>query len=143
MTNWLPYLLLSAVSLTIFNFLNKVVTAKGTSTTIILFLMGLGLSFTSLLILFLTGAKNTAFTRNTIVIALIAGVFWSLGQIFALVMFSRGASLSLGLPLLISILIITGAISGVLFLKEDLSWLKVVGIAVILAGNYLLVKSGS
>jgi len=138
--NWIVSALLAILGLASYNFVLKI-----TSTKISVFygipLIGLGVLMSSLLGLVfikLTNTNNLLFTKNGLLMALLTGFLWGIGEIFFFLMFSLKAPLSVGLPLVVGSISILGALAGVIFLGESLTALKAFAILIISLGLILL-----
>lgn len=67
-----------------------------------------------------------------------AGIFVGLAEIFSFYLFAKGVPISTGLPFIVATTVLVGAMLGMLFLKEPLSWTSGLGIVLTLSGVLLL-----
>ena len=74
--------------------------------------------------------------------AIAGGIFVGLGEIFSFYVFSSGMKVSLGVPIIIGITIMTSVILGVVFSKELISMQHLIGMLFISGGVALLVWNG-
>jgi transporter family protein len=77
-------------------------------------------------------------SQKGILFAVLAGFFVGLAEITSFFIFSRGLSASVGIPVIIGGSVLVGAVFGVVFLKETLSYLHYLAIAMIIIGVALL-----
>ena len=101
---------------------------------------------TMVLVLFLlyssiNGEKINYFKTEGVVYAIIAGILVGLASIFFIKMFSAGADLSLGTPLVRVGTVLVSALIGIVFLKEGFSPKFLIGFLLSISGLYLLVTS--
>ncbi len=75
-------------------------------------------------------------------LAILAGVFVGLAEIFSFFVFSKGVPASAGIPVIIGGSVLIAAVIGFLFLKESLTLTNVLGLILIVGGIWLLSKGG-
>ena len=73
--------------------------------------------------------------------AILAGVAIGIAEILSFYLFSRGMSASLGIPLIVGGTAACGALLGVLFLGETLSFAQFTGVVIIVFGSALLLSA--
>lgn len=141
--NWQLTAIATIAVFSFYNFLQKLVSSRINAVLALPFVAGgvflaslLGLLFSRLL-----SQNNSLFTRQGATYAFLAGALWGVGQIFFLLMFSKGAPLSVGLPLVVGGLSVIGSILGIIILKEPVSFLKFFSIGLIVFGLVLLSRS--
>jgi len=74
--------------------------------------------------------------------AIAAGVFVGLAEIFSFYVFSSGMKVSMGVPIIIGVTILTSVILGVVFSKELVTMQDLIGMLFISGGIALLVWNG-
>ncbi|HLD24326.1 MAG TPA: hypothetical protein VJB96_00195 [Patescibacteria group bacterium] len=137
--NWIATTLLSAFFIALSNVLAKIYQSK--------IALGIGLA------IFAIGVFVIAFITTTIqktpvvlsksfqqaaMLAFLYGVIWAIGQVFFLLTLSKNAPLSLTIPILVGCIAIGGVISGLVFFKETLSSLQIIGVITVLIGTVIL-----
>ena len=140
--NWLIFAFLTASSYGAYNFFVKISANKLSPTIVIMLLTGTAFLVASIstLVLKFTG-HNLTVSKNVIMYPVLAGLFAGVAEIFYLLMYSKNAPLSIGLPLVMSGTIIVAVFLGIIILKEDLSAVKFIGILVTLIGLIVLTRS--
>lgn len=78
------------------------------------------------------------YTQEGIRFAVIAGIFVSLAEIAAFYAFSQDISPSVGITLIVGVNILVGLGLDYFWLKSELSWAQLLGIAMILIGVILI-----
>jgi len=141
--NWQVALILSLTSLSVYNLLQKLASARISSYLALPFItIGIVLASSLTLIAVRVLAVSDSFSsKQGILFSLLAGLFWGIGQIFALLIYYKGAPLSIGLPLLLGGLTIVGSAVGILFFKEPVSFLKFSSIGMVTLGILLLSRA--
>ncbi|MDP2630831.1 MAG: EamA family transporter [Candidatus Uhrbacteria bacterium] len=139
--NWLVFALLATVTYGFYNFFTKLSADKLSPAIALMFvgiasfLVGLAsIGFSKIL------GHPILFSRNALLFPLLAGLFAGVAEIFYLTMFSKGAPLSIGNPLVVGGTVIISAVLGLLFLKEPLNAIKIGGIALTLIGLIILAR---
>ncbi|MCK5320370.1 EamA family transporter [Candidatus Parcubacteria bacterium] len=140
--HWLTFAVLTASSYGVYNFFVKISANKLSPTIAIMFLTGTAFLVAAISTIFLkfTG-QNLTITKNVIIYPVLAGLFAGVAEIFYLLMYSKNAPLSIGLPLVMSGTIIVAVFLGIIFLKEDLSVVKSIGILITIIGLLILTRS--
>ena len=72
--------------------------------------------------------------------AILAGLFIGLAEIATFFVFSKGVTLSLGLPIIVAGSVVFGSLLGILFLKEVLTPIHLLAMLLVIIGIALLVK---
>jgi uncharacterized membrane protein len=80
-----------------------------------------------------TGVQLTA-SKQGIVFACAAGIAVGLAEITQFVLYSRGASVTFGTPIIVGISIVVAGILGVAILRESLQLPHLIGAGLIIAG---------
>lgn len=75
-------------------------------------------------------------------LAVLAGIFVGLAEIFSFIVFSKGIPASAGVPVIIGGSMLIAAVIGFLWLKESLTLTNVLGLFLIIGGIWLLSKGG-
>ena len=140
--HWLAFAVLTASSYGVYNFFVKISANKLSPTIAIMFLTGTAFLVAAISTMFLklTG-QNLTITKNVIIYPILAGLFAGVAEIFYLLMYSKNAPLSIGLPLVMSGTIIVAVFLGIIFLKEDLNAVKFIGILITIIGLIVLTRS--
>ena len=89
----------------------------------------------------INGEKINYFKTDGLIYAIIAGILVGFASIFFIKMFSAGADLSLGTPLVRVGTMLVSALIGVIFLKEGFNPKFLMGFLLSMSGIYLLVTS--
>lgn len=93
----------------------------------------------AVLFLFLRSAKTPmAFSAKGVWFAVLAGVCVGLAEILSFFVFSRGITVSVGIPVIIGGTVLAGAVLGTVFLGETLRLTDILAVALIVAGIALL-----
>lgn len=79
-------------------------------------------------------------TSRGIWLAVLAGIFVGLAEIFSFIVFSKGVPASAGVPVIIGGSVLMAAVIGFLWLKESLTLTNVIGLILIIGGIWLLSK---
>lgn len=85
---------------------------------------------------------HTEITTQGIGLAVLAGIFVGLAEIFSFIVFSKGVPASAGIPVIIGGSVLIAAIIGFLWLKESFTLTNMLGIILIIGGIWLLSKGG-
>jgi transporter family protein len=80
----------------------------------------------------------TEVTSKGIGLAVLAGIFVGLAEIFSFLVFSKGVPASAGIPVIIGGSVLIAAAIGFLWLRETLTLSNLLGLALIVAGIWLL-----
>ena len=138
---WILLALLTALFYGAYNFFIKVSSghinqiAGAVILQLVAMLIGAG-------VLFFLKITNSAIeiSNKGIFYAVLAGVFVGLAEIMTFFVFSKGVSVSMGLPVIIGGSVVFGSLLGILFLKETLTPIHLLAILLIIIGIVLLVK---
>jgi uncharacterized membrane protein len=137
---WLIYATLTIIFYAIFDFF-----LKNTGGKIDDFLGAFLINLVSMLIpliwliyLKLQG-EHISFSQDGIKFSILAGISIGIASITFIKFFATGTSLSLGIPLIRTGIIILAVILGALLLKESLSAKQIIGIITSIIGLYLIV----
>ncbi|MFA6994004.1 MAG: EamA family transporter [Patescibacteria group bacterium] len=137
--NWVALALISAALYGGYNFLIKV--AAGSINQIVgaltLQIAAAVVGGVFLIIMKLTGQQFVVSPRGFFWAA-IAGVVVGLAEITSFIVFSKGVSASIGVPIIIGGSVVAATILGLLFAKESLQWTQVLAICLIVAGAAIL-----
>lgn len=85
---------------------------------------------------------HTEMTSRGIWLAVLAGIFVGLAEIFSFIVFSKGVPASAGVPVIIGGSVLIAAVIGFLWLKESLTLTNILGLILIIGGIWLLSKGG-
>ncbi|MGH2643999.1 MAG: EamA family transporter [Chitinophagaceae bacterium] len=85
---------------------------------------------------------HTEVNGKGIGLAVLAGIFVGLAEIFSFIVFSKGVPASAGVPVIIGGSVLIAAVIGFLWLKELLTLTNSLGLILIIAGIWLLSKGG-
>lgn len=85
---------------------------------------------------------HTEMTSRGIWLAVLAGIFVGLAEIFSFIVFSKGVPASAGVPVIIGGSVLIAAVIGFLWLKESLTLTNIMGLILIIGGIWLLSKGG-
>ena len=77
-------------------------------------------------------------TRHGFFFACAAGVAVGLAEITSFVLYSRGAPVTFGTPIIVGVSALVAGILGVLFLKESLNIVQVLGALLVIAGAVIM-----
>ncbi len=97
-------------------------------------------SLIALLFFKIFSQEKTVFSSQGVTIAIIAGIIWAIGQLSFFISL-KSAPLSLLSCLIIGGIGIGGVLAGVIFFHETLSFMRIIGIVVILIGSIVLAIS--
>lgn len=139
---WIPYAILAATSYGFYNFFVKMSAGKLSPTIAIMFLTGTAfiIATISTLVLKVSG-QNLIIARNAILFPILAGLFAGIAEIFYLIMYSKEAPLSIGLPLIMGGTMLVAIILGLVVLKEGFNTAKTAGIILVFIGIIFLSRS--
>jgi transporter family protein len=137
--HWLILLIITAVFFGFYNFFIKVsaghiheILGAVVLQAVALLLGGIALAYLKL--------KNSAFESSGkgLLFAVLAGIFVGLAEITSFYAFSRGTPASVGIPVMVGGTVVVGTFLGIIFLKEQLHWQHYAGIALIIAGIWMV-----
>jgi multidrug transporter EmrE-like cation transporter len=78
---------------------------------------------------------------NPLTLAVTSGFIWGFAQLFFILMLAKNAPVSVAVPVVIGGIGIGGVLAGVLLFGETLTLMRIIGIAIVLAGSILLGRS--
>src|SRR5688572_21009806 len=121
--SWLPLALTTAATLALYNFFIKLGSSRIDEVlgALVLQTMATLLGGGFALSLWLTG-RPLPWSGRGLVYASLAGLAVGLAEILTFVVFSRGAPVSLGTPILMGGSVVLTALLGLVFLREPLGW---------------------
>lgn len=82
--------------------------------------------------------ESFSFNSRGVIFSVFAGVCVGVGTVLYFYVFSHGGELSIAGPLVISGGVLIMAVAGIIFFKEQVSFIKIAGIVSCLIGLYLL-----
>lgn len=140
--NWLTTALASIFFYSTFDLFVKLSSSKinsGLGNTLI----NVGSLLTAFIWYLLVSIKqgDTAYTKNGIVLSLVAGVLVGLAGLFFIRLFSLGVNLSVGVPFVRVGMIVLGSLFGILILKEGVSARYLIGFLLSAVGLYLVMTA--
>ncbi|MBI4600017.1 EamA family transporter [Candidatus Uhrbacteria bacterium] len=139
--NWLIFALLATTTYGLYNFFTKL-SADRLNPSIALIFVGIASFLVGLVSIGISKifGQPILFSRNALLFPLLAGLFAGVAEIFYLMMFSKGAPLSIGNPLVVGGTVVIAAVLGLFFLREPLNATKIVGIVLTLIGLGILAR---
>lgn len=139
--NWIFLVLLTAFFYGIYNFFIKIASGHINQIVgaVILQIVAAVLGSLILVYLKITGAPLEMSSKG-IQFAVLAGIFVGLAEIASFYAFSKGVSASVGIPIMIGGSVVVGALLGITFLRESLTLIQYLAIAMIVAGIVLFVR---
>ena len=139
--NWITLAIITAFSYGAYNVFIKIASGHINQIVgaVILQIVAAMLGGVLLVILKMTNASLTI-SQKGVVYAVLAGLFVGLAEITSFFVFSKGVSASVGVPIIIGGSVLVAAMLGLFFLKESLSPMQYLAIALIVAGVGLLAK---
>lgn len=107
-----------------------------------MFIFSAGVFLTSaFLALFIkSGAGAPKFTWAPSYLALTSGFVWAFAQFLLIVAFAKHAPISIAIPIVVGGIVVGGVLSGVAFFGETLSFIRIIGITIVLIGTIILSK---
>ncbi len=140
--NWLIFAILSAISFGFYNFFTKMAADK--LSPIIATVLITGTAFiVALVVMFVSkiAGQPIVISKNIILFPILAGLFAGIAELLYLSMFSGGAPITIGNPLVVGGTVLVAVVLGMLILKEPMTVIKGIGIVLILIGLVMLVRS--
>lgn len=140
--NWLLIALLAAFCFGAYNVFVKIASGyihEITGAVILQFvaaIAGLGV----LLYMKFKGHEVLVFTQKGVLFSVLAGLFVGGAEILSFVVFGKGIPASTGIPIIIGGAIIVGTLIGLLFLKEKITAIHILGIVFVILGILLVSK---
>lgn len=139
--NWIIFAVLATTTYGFYNFFTKL-SADRLSPSIALMFVGVASCLVALVSIIFSkiAGQPLTFSKGALLFPVLAGLFAGVAEIFYLTMFSKGAPLSIGNPLVVGGTVIISAVLGLLLLKEPLNAIKIAGIALTLIGLAILAR---
>ncbi len=139
--NWLVFALLATITYGFYNFFTKL-SADKLSPSIALMFVGVASCIVALVSIIFSkiSGQPLVFSRGALLFPLLAGLFAGIAEIFYLTMFSKGAPLSIGNPLVVGGTVIISVVLGLILLKEPLNGIRITGIIITLVGLVILAR---
>lgn len=134
--------LFAVVSLTIYNYLFKLTTAKIAIFYAIPFI-GIGVLITGILNFIYNKNYNFSsadLTHHGVLLAILTGAAWAIGILFVFLMYSKNIQLSTGLPIITIGLTILGCLTGFMLLREPVTVNKFIGLSLMMFGFIFINK---
>jgi len=139
--DWLISAILAIVFLSAYNFAFKSSSSEISNFYGVPFVAGgallTGLAAVALIKFFRVGSL---YTNKGALLASAAGIIYGIGLLFCFVVYAKNTPLSIGMPVLIGGTMLVGSVLGIIFLKEPITLLKLLGISAILIGVILLAR---
>ena len=140
--NWYIFSLLAVVSYSVGNVIAKYVSSRLSSFAGALG-QAVGAVIVSIIAFFVFqtfSSRSGSLDRGSFVAAAVSGGLWIIGQILLFLALSKNAPISIVIPFVMGGLGVGGVIGGILFFKESLTGMQILGIITILAGSVMLAK---
>ena len=140
--SWLTYAILAASGFGFYNFFVKISADKFSPTV-----AGIFIALSSFVVAviatlyFKMSGQNLVFTKSSLVLLILAGIFTALGEFFFLFMYAKGSPITIGNPVVVGGTVLVSMILGVIVLKEPMNITKVAGTIFVLIGLVLLARS--
>jgi transporter family protein len=137
--HWLILLIITAVFFGFYNFFIKVSAGHIHEILGAVVLQAVALLLGSLALAYLK-LINTPFENSGkgLLFAILGGLAVGLAEITSFYAFSKGIAAGVGIPVIVGGTVVVGTLLGVIFLKEQLHWQHYAGIAMILAGIFIV-----
>jgi len=140
--NWLAYAILAASSFGFYNFFTKISADKFSPALANIFIAGTSLLVAIISTIYLKmSGQSLTFTKSSLMLPVLAGLFTGVAEIFYLSMYSKNAPITVGNPLVVGGTIVITVILGMIILKEPMSAAKIAGIIFVITGLVLLTRS--
>lgn len=139
MTNWIFLALITACFYALYNIFIKMASAHINEVVgaVILQVVAFALGGGWLLYQKMNGMP-VSFTSKGVTLAVIAGIFVGLAEIFSFIVFAKGVSASAAIPVIIGGSVLIAALIGYLWLKETITLSHAVGLLLVVGGIWLL-----
>lgn len=139
--NWFTFGFLAAASYGFYNFFTKL-SADKLSAPVVAMIMSAStfVIATIVAVAFRMNGQPVLFNRESLLFPLVAGLFAGFAEIFYIVMFQKGAPISLGNPLVTGGTIIVAVVLGLVILREPISVIKAFGVFLVLVGLVMLAR---
>lgn len=137
--NWIYLALLTACFYALYNIFIKMASGHIHEITGAVILQAVAFVIGGLWLIYLKmKGVPTEVTSKGIGLAVLAGIFVGLAEIFSFLVFSKGVPASAGIPVIIGGSVLIAAAIGFLWLRETLTLSNLLGLALIVAGIWLL-----
>jgi len=140
--NWLILAILSATTFGFYNFFTKLSADKLSPIIAAVFITGasFAIAVIAMITLKISGQAIT-FNKNMLLFPILAGVFAGVADVLYLFMFSSGAPITIGNPIVVGGTVFVAVVLGLVILREPLTVIKGIGIILVLIGLVLLARS--
>lgn len=139
--NWITFAILAGTSFGFYNFFVKLASDKLSPTIALMFIAGSSFLIATIsTILFKISGQQLTFSKGAMWLPICAGVFTGIAEILYIFMFAKNAPLNIGVPIVIGVSTIIVVLLGLVFLKESLGAVKIVGICVTILGLLILAR---
>lgn len=141
---WFILVILTALFFGLYNFFIKISAGQIQQILGAVILQAVALLLGSIVLLFLKwrGIPLDTSVRGMLY-AVLAGICVGMAEITSFYVFSKGVNASVGIPIIVGGTVLVGALLGIIFLKESVSWIQLTGIILILAGVGILASYSS
>ncbi|EKD66401.1 MAG: hypothetical protein ACD_49C00044G0003 [uncultured bacterium (gcode 4)] len=140
--NWLAYAILAASSFGFYNFFTKISADKFSPALANIFIAGTSLLVAIISTIYLKmSGQSLIFTKGSLILPIMAGLFTGVAEIFYLSMYSKNAPITVGNPLVVGGTIVIAVILGIIILKEPMNTARIAGIIFVITGLVLLTRS--
>lgn len=139
---WLYYAILAGTGFGVYNFFVKITADKFSPTISLTIISGSAfiVSILGLLLFRLLGIP-LLFDKGSLYKPILGGIMYGTALFLSVIMYSRGAPLSLGIPLVLAILTVIVTVLSVTVLHEPLNYVRIIGLIVIITGFFILARS--
>ncbi|MBU1164368.1 EamA family transporter [Patescibacteria group bacterium] len=139
--NWILLAVLTAAFYGMYNFFIKVSSGDINQIAGAVILQVVAALVGGVILVFLMITNTTIeITAKGVKYAVLAGIFVGLAEITSFYVFSKGISASTGIPIIIGGSVVVGAFLGLTFLRETLTPIQYVAIAMIVIGVIFLAR---
>src|SRR3989339_323389 len=136
--NWFYFAILAGTSYGVYNFFTKITADKFSPTVSLMIITGTAflVSVVGTLILRSLGFP-LLFDKSQLHRPILSGLFYGTAVIFYVIMFSKGAPLSLGNSLVLALLTIVVTTLSLVFLHESLNPARIAGLVAVIIGFFI------
>lgn len=136
---WFILVILTAVFFGLYNFFIKVSAGQIQQILGAVILQAVALLLGGIVLVYLKWKGVPLHTSGQgIIYAILAGICVGMAEITSFYVFSKGVNASIGIPVIVGGTVLVGALLGIVFLKETVSWVQLTGIMLILSGVGIL-----
>lgn len=140
--NWLLYAILAAFSFGFYNFFSKISADKFSPAIATMLISGTSFLVASIAtIYFKVSDQVLTFTKSSLILPILAGIFAGAAELFYMFMYSKNAPITIGNPLVVGGTTIIAIILGIIILKEPMSAMKITGLIFSFIGLIILARS--